>query len=116
MSSILEISDYISNTTSNAKVSYVTKATPQEYYPLSSAQKRIYYACKIIGENSTIYNTPCALLIDSILDADKVEKIFNKIIKKQTSFRTVFCLNNNEIKQKIVDNIELSIPIFNNSI
>ena len=115
MSSILEISDYISNTTSNAKVSYVTKATPQEYYPLSSAQKRIYYACKIIGENSTIYNTPCALLIDSILDADKVEKIFNKIIKKQTSFRTVFCLNNNEIKQKIVDNIELSIPIFNNS-
>ena len=47
--------------------------------PMSSAQRRIYYACKLIGNNNLVYNAPGAILIDALLDKKKVEQAFKKI-------------------------------------
>ena len=44
----------------------IEKAPEQENYVLSSAQKRIYYNSKMIGENNIVYNIPGGIIVDKI--------------------------------------------------
>lgn len=53
--------------------------------PMSSAQRRIYYACKLIGNNNLVYNAPGAILIDALLDKKKVEQAFKKLFKTKVA-------------------------------
>lgn len=113
---ISDLSDFISNlSVSKTNEKTIKKAENKKYYPLSSAQRRIYYTSKMIGEQNIVYNTPGAILIDTILDKTKVQKCFNKIIKNQASFRTSFVTENGEIKQKISSSANLEILTFENS-
>ena len=118
---IKDLSDYIAEiskvTTSETKITNsksseieITKAPFSDTYELSSAQKRIYYSTEMIGKDSIVYTTPGAILVDKILDKEKIENAFNTIIKNQSSFRTSFVIENGEIKQKISDNISIEIP------
>ena len=112
---IKDISDYIDNnhTNENTKIK-IEKASIQELYPLSTAQKRIYYNSKMIGEENIVYNLPGAILVDTILDKEKVKKIFEKIMERHEILRTSYVIKNNEIFQKIEDKIELEIPVYHN--
>ena len=92
----------------------IEKAPIQEFYPLSSAQRRIYYNCKMIGEDNTVYNMPGGILVDEILDYDKVKKVVEKIIERHTILRTSFVLENDTVMQKIHDDIHIDIPVFYN--
>lgn len=84
-------------------------------YELSSAQKRIYYASKLSGDSSLLYNVSGGLLINSILDKDKVQNIFNELIKQNSIFRTYFKIENNEPKQYVMKNIDLHINTIEHS-
>lgn len=83
--------------------------------PMSSAQRRIYYACKLIGNNNLVYNAPGAILIDALLDKEKVEQAFKKIIQNQSSFRTIFVSDGEEIKQQILDTVNFNVDISYNT-
>lgn len=83
--------------------------------PMSSAQRRIYYACKLIGNNNLVYNAPGAILIDALLDKKKVEQAFKKIIQNQSSFRTIFVSDGEEIKQQILDTVDFNVDISYNT-
>ena len=115
--SIKDLSDYISTLLNLGSVpeSIIDRATIQTWYPLSSAQKRIYYACKIIGNNNLVYNTPGAILVDALLDKEKVEQAFKKIIQNQSSFRTIFVSEGEEIKQQILDTVDFNVDISYNT-
>ena len=115
MASIMDISDYIANTRTQNTAFVLEKAPKMDLYPLSSAQRRIYYACKMVGDDTLVYNTPCALLINSRLDSKRIEGAFKQIIEKQSSFRTIFVLDADEVKQKILDKVDFAISIFNNT-
>ncbi len=93
----------------------IEKAPEQEVYPLSSAQKRIYYNSKMIGEQNTVYNMPGGIMVDEILDINRVKEIFNKIIERHSTLRTSFILKDNDVVQKITEKLELDIPVFENS-
>ena len=93
----------------------ISKAEKSDFYPLSSAQKRIYYACKMIGDENVVYNVSGKAEFNQHLDSNKVKKIFNRIIDRHVSFRTAFVIDNNEVKQKIINNIKLDIPVFNST-
>ncbi len=111
--SLSDLSDYISSlSVSNKKSFEILPAEESEFYPLSSAQKRIYYACKMIGDENIVYNIPGAILVNSILDKEKVEKCFKEIIKKQSSFRTSFMMINDSIMQKINKSVNFSVNTF----
>lgn len=113
---ISDLSDYIVSLSVNEnKQIRITKAKEKEYYPLSSAQKRIYYTSKMIGDKNLVYNITGGILIDTILKKSKVEKCLNKIIEKQSSFRTCFIPVENDIKQKILDNVTIQVPEFKNT-
>ena len=113
---IKDISDYImKNKNKEIDRIKIEKVIEKETYPLSSAQKRIYYNAKMIGESNTVYNMPGAILIDEILDKDKVEKVFKKIIDRHEVLRTKFILQNEDVVQKIEKNINFAIKIYENT-
>lgn len=93
----------------------IEKVPEQDVYPLSSAQKRMYYNSKMIEENNTVYNVPGAILVDDILDKEKVENAFKKIITRHSALRTVFVLQENTVMQKINNQVDFEIPIYHNT-
>lgn len=113
--SLSDLSDYISSlSVSNKKTFEILPVKQSEFYPLSSAQKRIYYTSKMIGDKNVVYNIPGAILVDSLLDKEKVEKCFKEIIKNQSSFRTSFLMINDSIVQKINKSVNFNINTYKN--
>ena len=112
---IKDISDFINDnrTKNNTKIK-IEKAPKQDVYPLSTAQKRIYYNSKMIGEENIVYNLPGAIAVDEILDKEKVKKIFEKIIERHEILRTSFRIENDNVMQKIEEKIEFDILTYNN--
>ena len=94
----------------------IEKAPNAEFYPLSSAQKRIYYTSRIEGENSITYNMPGGILFEQKPDVKSLEKAINTILNKHIAFRTYFTLEEGEVVQKTIEKIdnfhlkEVSLP------
>ena len=110
---IKDISDSIrENQAKGFKKIKISKAPKQEVYELSSAQKRIYYNSKMIGEDNTVYNMPGGIIVDEILDKEKVKKVFAKIIERHSTLRTGFIAQKNNVVQKIKDKLEIEIPVY----
>ena len=79
------------NKSSNTSTSMaIPKAKKQDSYPASSAQRRIFYSSKLSGENSTSYNIPAGIILDSTPNIKKLEKAINALIKRHSSLRTYF--------------------------
>ena len=112
---IKDMADYIAeNQTKDMLNNKIEKAPIQEAYPLSSAQKRIYYNVKMIGDDNLVYNMPGGVLVDKILNLDKIKVAFNKILKRHSILRTRFVLKNDNVKQEIEENIDVPITVFYN--
>lgn len=113
---IKDMSDYIENNQehdiSKMKISRIKE---QETYPLSSAQKRIYYNAKMIGNDNVVYNMPGGIIVDEILDIEKIRKVFNKIVERHEILRTQFTIQNDEIVQKVYKNVNFEIPVYYNT-
>lgn len=110
---IKDLSDLIANSGNLSNNIKLTKADKSVYYPLSSAQKRIYYSTKKISESNLVYNVSGALLVDSLLDIDKIQNVFSKMLELHTSFRTRFIQNNEELVQEVLDLKDINITVFN---
>jgi amino acid adenylation domain-containing protein len=73
----------------------------KEYYPLSSAQKRMYMMQQL-DENSTAYNMiRDAIEMEGDIDRDRMEEILRKLIERHESLRTSFRMINGEPLQEI---------------
>ena len=110
---IEDISNYIKENQSkeNTRIK-IEKVPEQETYPLSSAQRRIYYDAKMIGENNTVYNTPGAILINEIMNKDTIKEIFEKIAERHSILRTKFIIKDDAVVQTIDEKLELEIPTY----
>ena len=112
LSNLILSNKSISNSNTNNKL---VKADKKDYYPVSSAQNRIYYSTKMISESNLVYNVSGSLLVDSLLDIEKIKNIFAKIIDLQPSFRTRFVLKNDKLCQEVLDIKNIDINVFNDS-
>ena len=99
----------------NDNIRKMKKASKQEFYPLSSAQKRIYYNAQMIGEDNVVYNMPGGILVEEKLDKEKVQKVFEKIIERHETLRTSFVIKDTEVMQKIEEKIDFEIPVYENT-
>jgi acyl-CoA synthetase (AMP-forming)/AMP-acid ligase II/NAD(P)-dependent dehydrogenase (short-subunit alcohol dehydrogenase family)/acyl carrier protein len=79
----------------------------REFYPVSSAQKRMY----ILSQwNSNIaYNIPFIMYINGRFDTIKAEQAFYKLIKRHEALRTSFHIIDGEIVQIINDNFDFKV-------
>ncbi|MGB7604680.1 MAG: condensation domain-containing protein, partial [Lutisporaceae bacterium] len=82
----------LANYVKNTKQSIYSKIEPieeKEYYPLSSAQKRMY-VLQQFEKDSTSYNMPMVMTIEGELDRTKLEEVFNRLIQRHETLRTFF--------------------------
>jgi len=79
----------------------------REYYPLSSAQKRIYFLQQL-DTSTTVYNMPLIYPLDNTTK-DKLEHVLNKLISRHESLRTSFHTIQNEPVQRVHDNVMIKI-------
>lgn len=92
----------------------IKQSKPKEWYPLSSAQKRLFILSKS-NKISTSYNMPFKIVIKGNLNIKKVEAAFKKLVDLHEAFRTSFHIKNGEPIQIIhsKDNINLNVKYSN---
>ncbi|UCH96738.1 MAG: amino acid adenylation domain-containing protein, partial [Candidatus Aminicenantes bacterium] len=93
------IGNYIDKTVESL-YSPIRPVEKQEYYPPSSAQKRLYVLQQIEGAG-TSYNIPLVLIVEGILDRTKLEETFKKLISHHESLRTSFEMIAGEPVQRV---------------
>jgi iturin family lipopeptide synthetase A len=72
----------------------------REYYPLSSAQKRLY-VLQQMAPKSTAYNLPVFIPVKGDIDGEQLEATFKQVINRHESLRTSFEMVGEEPVQKI---------------
>jgi amino acid adenylation domain-containing protein len=93
----------------------IQPAPPQEYYPLSPAQKRLYILQQM-DRQSTVYNIPVAVTAAGELDREKLETVFRALIQRHESLRTSFVSRDKTTVQQVHDQVEFRIEPLEESI
>ncbi|MVO98199.1 non-ribosomal peptide synthetase [Paenibacillus lutrae] len=78
----------------------IPKAAPQEHYPVSSPQKRMYLQQQAMPDDRS-YNLPESLYLDGAIDADRLEAVLQAIVERHETLRTTFHVIDGEIRQRI---------------
>jgi hypothetical protein len=82
--------------------------SPSPYYPVSSAQKRLYVLHKM-DESSTIYNIPAVMEITGSIDRLKFENAVRALVMRHEILRTSIEMAGEEPVQVIHDSIDFKI-------
>ncbi|MCK4260903.1 MAG: amino acid adenylation domain-containing protein, partial [Halanaerobiales bacterium] len=110
---IKELAEYIQKAEKNIYTS-IEPIIESEYYPISSAQKRLY----ILNQfelNSTSYNVPGVMLIEGKLELERLKIAFERLIQRHESLRTSFQSIDGEIVQVVKQNVEFNVQYFEDS-
>jgi amino acid adenylation domain-containing protein/non-ribosomal peptide synthase protein (TIGR01720 family) len=89
----------------------IEPAEEKEYHPLSPAQKRLYVLMQM-GKNSTAYNSPQMLKLETGIDAKRFKNTLEKIVQRHESFRTSFEMVEGEAVQRIHPGVEFQIEYY----
>ncbi|MCK4764196.1 MAG: amino acid adenylation domain-containing protein, partial [Candidatus Aminicenantes bacterium] len=107
--SIRDLSAYIRGS-AGGKYSGIEAAQPKEYYPLSPAQKRLYILQQMESE-SRVYNMPGVMLVEGVVEPEKIEQVFLQLIERHESLRTSFAVVDEQPVQKIHSPEEIDFKI-----
>ncbi|MBU2699290.1 amino acid adenylation domain-containing protein [Sporomusaceae bacterium BoRhaA] len=107
-STIKKLVRYMDGGAKRAKYEAIEPIAKQDYYPLSSAQKRMCILNQL-DSDSIAYNFPVAFKVEGYLDKKRFEETLRKIIKRHETLRTSFELIGGEPVQRIHDNIDFKI-------
>ncbi|NEW06400.1 amino acid adenylation domain-containing protein [Paenibacillus sp. SYP-B3998] len=86
----------------------IPEAVEKEYYPISSAQMRMYIM-SVKGGKELIYNMSGQFIIEGTLDRMRLEDSFQQLIRRHESLRTAFKLIHGEPKQIIHPEVNFEI-------
>jgi tyrocidine synthetase-3 len=101
------LSGYITGLSRN-KYNVIEPVEKKEYYPLSSAQKRLYILNQL-EPGGTNYNIPYVIPLEEEIDKEKLETTFKKLIARHESLRTSFQMTGEEPVQLIHGHVEFEI-------
>ncbi len=104
---IKKLAQYIDKETKQA-YSAIVPAELKEYYPLSSAQQRLYILHQV--EKDFIgYNETFLIVMEGELDKEKFHQAIHRLIKIHESLRTSFETVNDEPVQRIYNEVKFAI-------
>ncbi|MGN8231418.1 amino acid adenylation domain-containing protein, partial [Paenibacillus polymyxa] len=83
-------------------------AEERAYYPVSSAQKRMYVLSHLEG-GEVSYNMPGALIIEGSLDKTRLEQAFRQLIARHEALRTRFDMVDGEVIQRIESGVAFNV-------
>ncbi|HLP62049.1 MAG TPA: amino acid adenylation domain-containing protein, partial [Candidatus Deferrimicrobium sp.] len=93
------------------KYAAIEPTEEKEYYPLSSAQKRLYFLQQL-DLNGTGYNMPRVLSLDKEIEKDRLEAALKQLIDRHESLRTSFQWVNEEVVQVVHKNVQFKVEYF----
>ncbi|MGB7605871.1 MAG: amino acid adenylation domain-containing protein [Lutisporaceae bacterium] len=99
---------YLNKRTNEAGVEKIKKVEKRDYYPVSSAQKRVYIL-NMLESNSTFYNIPSVVMLPGSIDKQRFEKVFRTLIERHESLRTSFEMLEGIPIQRIHDTVAFDI-------
>ncbi|MEK4363757.1 amino acid adenylation domain-containing protein [Paenibacillus sp. FSL M8-0212] len=88
--------------------SSIPLADERAYYPLSSAQKRLFILNQLEGADQS-YNMPGVLLLEGSIDHSLLEKAFRGLIKRHETLRTGFEIVQGEAVQRIYESVNFAV-------
>ena len=86
----------------------IEPAEDREYYPVSSAQKRMYILNNFVNSGIN-YNLPAFVWIEGNFEIERFEWVINELVKRHDSLRTSFEMIEGEIVQKIHSDVDFKI-------
>ncbi|RTZ29485.1 amino acid adenylation domain-containing protein, partial [Paenibacillus polymyxa] len=107
---ILEIARYIKDSKESLYQS-IQPAGEMEYYPMSSAQRRLYILNQLEGAG-TAYNMPGIMLLEGSIDTARFQEVFRQLVKRHETLRTSFHMIDGNPVQKVHDHVEFSVMYF----
>ncbi|WP_143760417.1 non-ribosomal peptide synthetase, partial [Paenibacillus sp. FSL R5-0765] len=87
--------------------SSIPLADERAYYPLSSAQKRLFILNQLEGADQS-YNMPGVLLLEGSIDHSLLEKAFRGLIERHETLRTGFEIVQGEAVQRIYESVDFA--------
>ncbi len=95
---IKELGEYIKSADETSYTQIKKAFDANGYYPVSSAQKRIYVLSLLEGADIS-YNIPQAMIIEGTPDEEKILNTLNKLVQRHESLRTSFEVVEGELVQ-----------------
>jgi amino acid adenylation domain-containing protein/non-ribosomal peptide synthase protein (TIGR01720 family) len=83
----------------------------KEFYPLSSAQKRLYLLHQMY-EIGMAYNIAWVGILEGVIETDRLENTFKQLIRRHENLRTSFAMIDAEPIQRIHDEVEFEIEYY----
>jgi amino acid adenylation domain-containing protein len=102
---------WLARYTNRARIDVFQSITPVEkkdYYPLSSAQKRLYILHKM-NPAALGYNLAATTILEGNCEMDRLEYSFRRLIQRHESLRASFHLIDGETVQQVHDEVEFEI-------
>ncbi|MCP4155078.1 MAG: amino acid adenylation domain-containing protein, partial [bacterium] len=81
------------------KFASIEPAEKKEYYPFTSAQKRMFIVDE--ARQDMGYNMPVSMLLKGDIQKEKVEWVFNRLIQRHEIFRTTFNIIGDNLVQRV---------------
>lgn len=97
-----------SSRTGRAPIQPVAK---NEYYPASSAQKRLYILNQL-NETDLSYNLTSTMILEGLIEPKQVEAALKEMITRHESFRTGFAVVDGEIVQKVYEEVDFAVDCY----
>ncbi|MCP4215065.1 MAG: AMP-binding protein, partial [bacterium] len=98
-------------TADQKKYEAIAPVEKREYYPLSSAQKRMYFLQQVDLE-SVAYNMPMSFPMGRDVDKVKLENALKQLIARHESLRTAFVHVAGEPVQRIYDTVDFKLEYY----
>ncbi|UII31870.1 amino acid adenylation domain-containing protein [Fulvivirga ulvae] len=103
-----DIINYLSSLSKSASVEHIEHAGVCSHYPLTSAQKRLYFLFEL-EPSSLAYNQLQILKIEGDLDQVRLKQAFLKLIENHDSLKTKFKVVDGEPVQYIDEQVSFGI-------
>ncbi|WP_458110063.1 amino acid adenylation domain-containing protein [Bacillus zhangzhouensis] len=96
--------------TDSSIVTSIQPAEKQDFYPVSSAQKRMYVLQQLHPEAVT-YHMPAVLMMEGSLDLQQLEEALQALIERHESLRTAFVEIDGVPVQKVYRRVPFTLEI-----
>ncbi|MFC2145904.1 amino acid adenylation domain-containing protein [Acidobacteriota bacterium] len=101
MPTIRQLAEYIKGA-KEEKYTSIPLTEKKEYYPQTSAQKRLYFIHQL-EDNSVMYNMQMMDVYCKGIEKERLEQAFRKLIQRHESLRTTFFTKDGEAVQRVHD-------------
>lgn len=90
------------------------RAESREYYPLSTAQQRLYYLSEL-DKDLLSFNLPNIVRLKGNVDKERLNSAFSRLIQRHESLRTSIRIIENEPVQLVLEQVSFEMEYFSSA-